>query len=171
MEVPRQGVESQLQLPVYTTARETRDLSCVCDLHHTSPQRRIFNPLSEARDWTRNLMDASQFRFCWATRGTPRKASWSLTTICKIKKKKTKNKTKQKSITDPVASDISFGVKLGFQENGEKDFRKAEGKPALLFIRSLAKNIILSISSFWWWTSCLPCLFCLIMRTSPKGKE
>ena len=27
-----------------------RDLSCICDLHHSSWQRHILNPLSEARD-------------------------------------------------------------------------------------------------------------------------
>ena len=58
-EVPRLGVELELQLPAYTTATATRDLSHVCDLHHSSQQRRILNPLSEARDRTRNLMDTS----------------------------------------------------------------------------------------------------------------
>ena len=36
MEVPRLGVESELQLPAYTAATATSDLSCVCDLHHTA---------------------------------------------------------------------------------------------------------------------------------------
>ena len=36
MEVPRLGVESQLQLLAGTTATATPDLSCVCDLHHGS---------------------------------------------------------------------------------------------------------------------------------------
>ena len=36
MEIPRLGVESELLLLVYTTATETRDLSCICDLHHSS---------------------------------------------------------------------------------------------------------------------------------------
>ena len=36
MEVPRLGVESELELLVYTTATATRDLSCACDLHHSS---------------------------------------------------------------------------------------------------------------------------------------
>ena len=48
MEVPRLGAESELQLLVYTTAMP--DLSRVCDLHHCSRQRRILNPLNEARD-------------------------------------------------------------------------------------------------------------------------
>ena len=36
------------------------DLSHVCDLYHSSRQRRILNPLSEARDGTRNLIIPSQ---------------------------------------------------------------------------------------------------------------
>ena len=38
MEVPRLGVELELQLPAYTTATATRDLSHVCELHHSSQQ-------------------------------------------------------------------------------------------------------------------------------------
>ena len=62
MEVPRLGVTLELQLLAYTTATVMQDLSCICDLHRSSRQRRILNPLSEARDQTRNLMDASQVR-------------------------------------------------------------------------------------------------------------
>ena len=47
------------QLPAYTTATATQDVSCVCDLHHSSRQHWIFNPLRDARDRTRVLMDAS----------------------------------------------------------------------------------------------------------------
>ena len=32
-EVPRLGVESELQLLAYTTATATPDLSCICNLH------------------------------------------------------------------------------------------------------------------------------------------
>ena len=52
MEVPRLGVESELQLLAYTTATATWDLSHVCDLHHSSWQRPILNPLREAWDGT-----------------------------------------------------------------------------------------------------------------------
>ena len=45
----------------YTTATATQDLSCACDLHHSSGQCRIFNPLSKARNRTHNLMDTSPF--------------------------------------------------------------------------------------------------------------
>ena len=47
------------------------DLSCICDLHHSSQQHRILNPLSKARDQTYILMDTSQICFHWATMGTP----------------------------------------------------------------------------------------------------
>ena len=60
MEVPRLGVESELKLLAYVTATATRDPSCVCDLHHSSWQNQIFNPLSEARDWIGILMDTTQ---------------------------------------------------------------------------------------------------------------
>ena len=50
MEVPGLGVVPELQLLAYTTAIATPDPSCVCDLHHSLWQRRIFNLLSEARN-------------------------------------------------------------------------------------------------------------------------
>ena len=71
VEVPRLGVAWELQLLAYTSATATWDLSRVCDLHHSSQQCQILKPLSEARDWTRVFMDASQSSFCWATMGTP----------------------------------------------------------------------------------------------------
>ena len=66
MEVPRLGVESELQPPVYTAATATWDPSHVCDLYHSSRQHQILNPLSKGRDQTLVLMDASQIRF-WGT--------------------------------------------------------------------------------------------------------
>ena len=72
MEVPRLGVESELQLLAYTTATATRDLSYICDLYHSSWQCQVLNPLSEARDGTRVLMDTSRARYCQAMAGTPR---------------------------------------------------------------------------------------------------
>ena len=38
VEVPRLGVESELQLPAYTMATATEDLSHICDLHCNSQQ-------------------------------------------------------------------------------------------------------------------------------------
>ena len=71
MEVPRLGVELELQLLAYTTATATWDLSSVCDLHHSSWQCQILNPLSKARDQTSILMDPSRICFCCTTMGTP----------------------------------------------------------------------------------------------------
>ena len=73
MEVSRLGVELELQLPAYTTATAMADPSRVCDLHRSSRQHWILNPLSKARDRTCNLMDTSQIRFRCATMGTPQK--------------------------------------------------------------------------------------------------
>ena len=72
MEVPRLGTESELQLPIYTTATATQDPSCVCDLHCCSEQHRILNSLSKARDRTHILMDTSWVCFSYATTGSPR---------------------------------------------------------------------------------------------------
>ena len=44
----------------YTTATAMQDWSCVCHLHHSSRQRCIRNPLSEAMGQTHILMDASR---------------------------------------------------------------------------------------------------------------
>ena len=71
MEVPRLGVELELQLPAHTTATATQDPSCVCDLHHSSRQHQIVSPLSEARDRTCNLMVPTLICFCCARTGTP----------------------------------------------------------------------------------------------------
>ena len=63
MEVPRLGVESELQLLAYATATGTWDLSHLCDLHHSSQQCQTSDPLSEARDQTCILTDTSQICF------------------------------------------------------------------------------------------------------------
>ena len=71
MELPRLGVESELQLQDYTTATTMRNLSHVFDLHPSSQQCGILNPLSEARDRTCILMDTNRIHFCCTTTGTP----------------------------------------------------------------------------------------------------
>ena len=71
MEVPRLGVPSELQLPDYTTATATWDLSLVCDVHHSSQQRQILNLLREARDQIQVLTDTSWIHFPYATWGAP----------------------------------------------------------------------------------------------------
>ena len=60
MEVPRLGVEWELQMLAYITGTAMQDPSCICDLHHSSWQHWILDPLSEARDWTQILMDTSR---------------------------------------------------------------------------------------------------------------
>ena len=52
MEVPRLGVKAELQLLAYSTATAVQDVSYVFNLHHSSWQHWILNPLSEARDQT-----------------------------------------------------------------------------------------------------------------------
>ena len=73
MEVSTLGVESELQLPAYTTATATAmpDLSRIWDLRCSAWQQRILNPLSEARDGIRLLVDISCVCFRRATMGTP----------------------------------------------------------------------------------------------------
>ena len=56
MEVLRLGVKLELQPLAYIRATATRVPSRVCNLHHSSRQRWIVNPLSKGRDRTRNLM-------------------------------------------------------------------------------------------------------------------
>ena len=60
LEVPSLGLELEPQLPAYTTGTAMPDPSLDCNLHHSSGQRRILNPLSEGRDQTCILMDTSQ---------------------------------------------------------------------------------------------------------------
>ena len=70
VEVPRLVIELELQLLAYTTATATGDPSCICDLHHSSLQSQILNPLSGAMDQTCILLDTSQIRFPLAMAGT-----------------------------------------------------------------------------------------------------
>ena len=60
----RLRVESELQPPAYTIATATQDPSHVCNLHRSSRQSRILNPLSEARDQTCVFRDPSRVCFC-----------------------------------------------------------------------------------------------------------
>ena len=57
MEAPRLRVQSELQLPAYTTITATQDPRHTCNPHRSSWQRWILNPLSDAREWTHILMD------------------------------------------------------------------------------------------------------------------
>ena len=70
IEIPRLGVESELQPPAYPTATATWDPSCVCDLHHRLWQSWISHPISEARNRTQIIMDTSWIRLWCATMET-----------------------------------------------------------------------------------------------------
>ena len=63
MEVPRLGVESELQLLAYTIATARRDPSHICNLQHSLQQHWILSPLREARDQICNLMVPSWICF------------------------------------------------------------------------------------------------------------
>ena len=69
MEVPRLGVESELQ--AYARATATQDLSHICNLNHSSWQCQIPDPMNKARDQAHILIDTSQIRFHCAMIGTP----------------------------------------------------------------------------------------------------
>ena len=56
-----QRVKSELQLLAYTAATALQDLSRVCDLHHSSWQHQILNPMSEARDRTCSITFLVEF--------------------------------------------------------------------------------------------------------------
>ena len=66
MEVPRLGVGSDLQLSVYATDAAMPDVRC----YLWPTPHRIFNPLSEARDWTCNLTVLSWIQFHCTMTGT-----------------------------------------------------------------------------------------------------
>ena len=70
MGVPDLGVESELEPQAYARATATSDPSHVCDLHHSSWQRWILNPLSKARDQTLICRDTSRVHYYWAKTGT-----------------------------------------------------------------------------------------------------
>ena len=71
MEISRLEVELELQLRAYTMSSATWDPSHFCDLHHSSQQCRIPDPLSKARDRTCILTDTSQICFHCATTELP----------------------------------------------------------------------------------------------------
>ena len=74
------GVKSELQLPVYTTAAAMPDPSLVCSVPCSSQQCQILNPLSEARNPIRTLMDSSQVLNLLTTTGSP----WQVISISEM---------------------------------------------------------------------------------------
>ena len=63
MGVPRLGVQTELQMSAHATATAMQHTSRVYNVHHSSQQGQIHNPLSEAGDRTCVLMDTSQIRY------------------------------------------------------------------------------------------------------------
>ena len=63
MEIPWLGVESDLQLPAYATDTAMPDPSRIWDLHCSSGQHQVLNPVSKARDQTQILRDINQVKF------------------------------------------------------------------------------------------------------------
>lgn len=76
---------------------------------------------------------------------------------------------KKELITEHVCSDLSFGVNQGLTPR-EGVLRRAEGDSAFSFIRCLAYNAALNVSSLWRLISCLPCLFYFVTSTWPRGR-
>ena len=72
MDVPRLGVQSELQLLAYATAIAAQGPRHICDLHHSSQQSQSLDPLSKARDRTHILRDISWILFHCTTIGNPR---------------------------------------------------------------------------------------------------
>ena len=56
------GSQARGRIGAAARATATRDPSRVCNLHHSSRQRRIVNPPSKGRDRTRDLMVPSRVR-------------------------------------------------------------------------------------------------------------
>ena len=136
MEVPRPGVQLELQLLAYATATAIRDLSHVWDLQQSSQQRRILNPLREARDRTRHLMVTSQIHFCRAMVGTPvslaLKVSWG---PGKPVRWDVPSTSKVKSKWKPP-----FGIREN-HDRKEKMLGREEGKNFLASLCQLLSNI------------------------------
>ena len=96
MEVPRPGVKSELQMPAYSHSHSKDCL--ICDLHHSSWQCRILNPLSKARGGTWILMDTSHFRNQPSQNGNSR---GSFNPLCWAR-----DWTQYKTVSDPSCSRI-----------------------------------------------------------------
>ena len=62
--------QARSQIRAVATATAMLDPSRVCNLHHSSWQCWILNPLSEARDPTLTLMVPSRIHFCSTTTGS-----------------------------------------------------------------------------------------------------
>ena len=88
VEVPRPGVESELQLPAYVTGTATRDSSHVCNLHYSLQPHWILNPLSETRDQTGILgfitTEPHLIKFCSAMKRRNREQRERIMVVLKV---------------------------------------------------------------------------------------
>ena len=76
VEIPRLGVELELQLPAYATATATQDLSRVCELRHSSRNARSLTHWVRPRDQPPNLMVPSRIHFHCPTTRSPEVVSF-----------------------------------------------------------------------------------------------
>ena len=117
MEVPRLGVELQLQLPAYTIATATRSPSCVCNLCHSSQPPRILNLLSEA--WDQTASSWMLVRFVTAEPRQEVPVSLSLDCPGRI------------SLSSPSPPEEGRARSPGWRQRRSRGFRKVSPSPGL----------------------------------------
>ena len=125
-----------------------RATSTTYDLHHSSQQCRILNPLSKARDRTRNLMVPSWICFCYTTMGTPSVLVLThlVAVACAVK------------APLPSSSILGQAHNCGVQLPGPLGKAQSPG-----FLRKGPRvtllGMLLSSFSFWWPLSTYPSVF------------
>ena len=77
MEVPRRGVQSKLWQPTYTTTTAMWDPNHVCNLHHSSWQCQVPNPLARPGVEPTTSWFLVRFVNHWAMMGTPIHGYWN----------------------------------------------------------------------------------------------
>ena len=105
MEVPKPG-ELEMQLQAYATATVTQDLSCICDLHYSSQQCQVLNPLGKAGDQACIIMDTS-----WVLNPLSHNRNSLMYCICylsKLKNESSKKTQQQKKQT----TQLKYGQRL-----------------------------------------------------------
>ena len=121
-----------MEVPRLATA--ISGLSHVCNLHHSSQQDWVLNPLSKAKDQTCVLMDTSQVCFRWATMGTP-------------------------DVLFLLSYFVLYEGQQAEERDGEQEFRKLYGldmSPQIHILKSLFKKLFLLLLSFCYFFGPLP---------------
>ena len=139
MEVPRLGVELDLQLIAYTTATAMPDPSQFCGQHCSLRQYRILNLLGEARVQTCILMDTGRVLDLLSHNRTPKNSTLNKERITDTQPKLLKTQSEAKS-TD-IANLKSKNL-LDFKATSI--FRKL---PITLFLKILRQEFLLWLSS------------------------